>query len=68
MNVQYHTELWDDSIKAIHARSIMEDLTQTEDDSYLQKEKGPIYTTCTSLQVEDTGVGVDEAQVQAIFS
>jgi hypothetical protein len=55
MHAQGRTELLDDSIKAIHARQLIKDLTQAEDDSYSKKEEGYIYTVCTSLQVADTG-------------
>ena len=55
MHVQDHSELWDDSIKAIHARKLVKDITKAEDDSYSKKGVGSIYTVCTSLQVADTG-------------
>ncbi len=55
MHIQDHSELWDDSIKAIHARKLVKDITQTEDDPFSKKGVGSIYTVCTSLQVADTG-------------
>ena len=53
MHMQNQFELSDDSIKAIHARQFVKDVTQPEDDSYFKKEVGP-YTVCTSLQEADT--------------
>ena len=53
MHVQEHSEFWGDSIKAIHARKLVKDITQAEDDSYSKKGVGS-YTVCTSLQVADT--------------
>lgn len=55
MHLQDNPELWDDSIKAIHARRLVKDITQTEDDSFSKNEVGSLYTVCTSLQVADTG-------------
>ena len=54
MHLQEHHELQDDSIKAIHARELVKDLTQTEDDSYSGKEIRVPYTVCTSPQIIDT--------------
>jgi hypothetical protein len=55
MHVQDHSELWEDSIKAIHAGELVKDIIQAEDDSYAEKEVGFLHPVCTSLQVADTG-------------
>ena len=55
MHVQGRTELWDDSIKAINARRVINNLTKAEDDSYSKKEEGFTYTVCTSTQAVATG-------------
>lgn len=53
MHVQDHSELWDDSIKAIQAGEFVKGITQAEDDSYSRKEAGSIYTVCTFPQIAD---------------
>jgi len=55
MHVQEHSELYEDSVKAILAKNFLEDIDQVYDDTLTKIEAGSLQTICTAIQVADTG-------------
>lgn len=53
MHLQNRNELLKDSVKAIHARNLVRDMSQTEDEAYSGIEIAAPYTYCTTPQIVD---------------